>query len=217
MSRAAFAFIVMSFVILLPSVSQDRGLLTVTREITGNADFDVGRQVAVIIGIDRYREWPSLGNAVSEAKKVKAVLAKRYYIDEFVELYDESANAEGIRRLFAQELPKKLGIRDSLLVFYAGHGYLDASKTGFWIASDGAKNEFSQSGWIPNAQIRNYISNLKAQRVLVLADSCFSGDFLNVHRGNAPVVDSDYCRKALQLTARQVLTSGASESVPDDS
>jgi hypothetical protein len=99
--------VILSLLLLLPAFAQDRGLSVVAREITGQADFDVGRQVAVIIGIDRYKEWPSLRSAVSEAKKVKAVLEKRYFIDEFIELYDEAANSAGIRRLFAQDLPKK--------------------------------------------------------------------------------------------------------------
>jgi hypothetical protein len=61
------------------------------------------------------------------------------------------------------------------------------------------------------------IGGLKAQRILILADACFSGDFLNVNRGASPTIDSAYYRQALKLVARQVLTSGASQSVPDDS
>ncbi|MFA6507036.1 MAG: SUMF1/EgtB/PvdO family nonheme iron enzyme, partial [Treponemataceae bacterium] len=155
--------------------------------------------------------------AVPEANAVKRLLSERYYIDDFFELYDADATAANIRKLFVQTLPAKVGIKDSVLVFYAGHGQLDSSGTGFWIAADGTKDALDQSGWIPNAQLRNLIGNLKAQRILVLADACFSGDFLNVNRGASPTVDSAYFRRALQLTARQVLTSGASESVPDES
>ncbi len=197
--------------------AQERGLSVMARAIVGSDDFDVGRQYAVIIGIDKYDEWPSLNGAAAEAKTVRRVLAERYFIDEFIELYDRDATAAGIRRLFVDVLPRKVGLKDSLLVFYAGHGYLDESKTGFWIASDGDKDIYSQRGWIPNAQLRNYIAGLKVQRVLLIADACFSGDFLNVTRGAGPTVDSEYFRKALRLTARQVLTSGASETVPDES
>lgn len=180
-------------------------------------EFEVGRQYAVIIGIDKYDQWPSLRSAAAEARDVKRVLADRYYVDEFFELYDKDATAAGIRRLFLDTLPKKVGLKDSLLIFYAGHGYLDESKTGFWIASDGDKDVYSQRGWIPNAQLRNYVAGLKVQRVLLVADACFSGDFLNVTRGAGPAIDSAYFKKALSLTARQVLTSGSSEAVPDES
>jgi hypothetical protein len=197
--------------------AEDRGLAIVAREATGKGDFDIGRQYAVIIGINQYKEWPSLKNAAPEARQVKSLLAERYYIDEFLELYDGEATAANIRRLFVETLPKKLGLHDSLLVFYAGHGQLDSSNTGFWIASDASSDAMSQSGWVPNAQLRNMIGQLKAQRVLILSDACFSGDFLNVSRGALPAVDSAYFRRALQLVSRQVLSSGASETVPDES
>ena len=151
--------------------AQDRGLAVQARQVTGDPSFDIGRQYAVIIGIDRYKEWNSLRNAVSEARSVKSILESRYYIDEFIELYDGAATAAGIRKLFAETLPRKLEKEDSLFIFYAGHGYLDASNTGFWIAADGVKDVFDQRGWIPNQQIRNYLSLLKAQRVLVVADA----------------------------------------------
>jgi hypothetical protein len=102
-------------------------------------------------------------------------------------------------------------------VFYAGHGQIDASNTGSWVASDGVLDPMSQNGWIPNANLRNMIGRLKAQRILVLADSCFSGDFLDRTRGAPPKIDSAYFQKAVQLRARQVLTAGSSESVADKS
>jgi hypothetical protein len=218
-SHKALYVIVVAFLTTLafPLAAQDRGVSVMARELVGKSDFDVGRQYAVIIGIDRYKEWPALRSAVAEAKSVRVVLGERYYIDEFFELYDADATAANIRRLFVDTLPKKVGTKDSLLVFYAGHGQLDATKTGFWIASDGSQDPYAQNNWIPNAQLRNMIGGLKAQRILVLADACFAGDFLNVSRSAAPVIDSAYFRQALQLTARQVLTSGASETVPDES
>lgn len=197
--------------------AQERGIDVVAREATGDPSFDAGRQIAVIIGIDRYKEWPSLRSATSEARAIRGALADRYVIDEFLELYDADATAASIRRLFAETIPAKVGSRDSLLVFYAGHGYTDSTGTGFWIASDGSRDTFAQNNWIPNQQIRNMISKIKAQRIRILADACFSGDLLNVSRGAAPIIDSAYYRKALRLQARPVITSGSSESVPDDS
>ena len=36
--------------------AQDRGLAVQARQVTGDPSFDIGRQYAVIIGIDRYKE-----------------------------------------------------------------------------------------------------------------------------------------------------------------
>jgi len=217
MKNRGIAFLAFVLLAALPLPAQDRGLAVVGRQVTGKDNFDIGRQYAVIIGIDKYKEWPSLRSAVEEAKSVRDALADRYYIDQFFELYDEQATATAIRRLFTETLPGKIGVHDSLLVFYAGHGQLDKSKTGFWIACDGSSDQLSKNHWIPNTQLRNMIGNLGAQRILILADACFSGDFLNVSRGALPSIDSAYYRQALQLVARQVLTSGASQSVPDES
>ena len=219
-AAATMAFLAMfatGLIAVRAAGAQDRGLNVVARAVTGDPAFDAGRQYAVIIGIDKYREWPALRSAVSEAQAIKKALAERYVIDKFYELYDDDATAANIRRLFIETLPAQIGIKDSLLVFYAGHGQTDATKTGFWIASDGSRDQFAQNNWIPNQQLRNMIGGLKAQRILILADACFSGDFLNVTRGATPTIDNAYYKKALQLTARQVLTSGASQSVPDDS
>ena len=197
--------------------AQSRGLSVVARQVTENSNFDVGKQYAVIIGIDSYQNWNPLKGAVAEAQSLKKVLADDYYIDEFIELYNDDATASNIRKLFSQTLPSKLDVHDSLLIFYAGHGHLDESKSGFWIPVDGGTDTLTQDRWIPNAQLRNYIGQLKAQRILVMADSCFSGDLLNTNRGAIPNIDSAYYKQALQLTSRQVLSSGSSETVPDNS
>lgn len=195
--------------------AQDRGLAVVARSVAGQ-DYQIGRQYAVLIAVDRYQKWTPLRNPVSDAKAVKSILQKRYYIDEFVELYDGDATAVGIRRLFA-DLIARTGPSDSVLIYYAGHGYTDQFKTGFWIPADGGTDVEAQDRWIPNQQIRNFVSQMKARSVALVADSCFSGDLLNVSRGAAPTLDAEYYKAALKYRARQVLTSGASETVPDES
>ena len=195
--------------------AQSRGLEVAARAV-GGADLRIGKQYAVLIAIDRYQEWTPLRNPVKDAKAVKEILARRYFIDEFIELYDGDATAVGIRRLFG-DLVDRTGPADSVLIYYAGHGYTDRFNTGFWIPVDGGKNIEAQDRWIQNQQIRNFVSMMKARSVALVADSCFSGDLLNVSRGAEPVLDSEYFRNALKYNARQVLTSGASETVPDES
>jgi voltage-gated potassium channel Kch len=195
----------------------DRGLSVVARQVTESNNFNIGRQYAVVIGIDRYSEWQPLSQARAEAESIRNILMQQYYMDEIIELYDEDASAENIMTLFSSRLKEKVGLRDSLFIFYAGHGHLDESKTGYWIPVDGSSDHIKRSGWIANAQIRAWIAGLKAQRILIVADSCFSGDLLDVSRSATPEIDNAYFKKALSLTARQVLTSGASETVPDQS
>ncbi len=212
--KILFALVIaLSLVSLVPA--QDRGLDVVARSV-GGADYKIGRQYAVLIAVDRYKEWTPLRNPVKDARAVRDILQRRYFIDEIVELYDEDATAVGIRRLFA-DLIDRTKPADSVLIYYAGHGYTDRFQTGFWIPADGGKDIEAQERWLPNQQIRNFVTQIKAHSVALVSDSCFSGDLLNVHRGAAPTVDSVYFRNALKYTSRQVLTSGASETVPDES
>jgi formylglycine-generating enzyme required for sulfatase activity len=115
-------------------------------------------------------------------------------------------------------LQSRLGVHDSLFIYYAGHGHLDnASKQGFWIPVDGGTDRYAQENWLSNSLIRGYISGFKTIHVFLVSDACFSGDILNVTRSLPPQIDNAYYRKAYALTTRQVLTSGSSETVPDES
>jgi hypothetical protein len=203
----------------LPLFAQNadmRGLKTVVSQL-GGGTADVGRQYAVLIAVNRYKSWMGLRNPVKDAKEIKEILARKYFISDFLELYDEAATKAGIIRLF-NRLITEAKPEDSILVFYAGHGHLDkTSNTGFWIPVDGGTDVDEQANWLPNAQIRGFVSNMKARHVALITDSCFSGDFLNPTRGIAPTITNEYFKKAYSRVSRQVLTSGASESVPDES
>jgi hypothetical protein len=196
--------------------AQDRGLTVAVQETLGS-NAVAGKQWAVFIAIDRYQEWGPLSNPVRDAREIRDILTKNYYIDEVRELYDSQATAGNIRRLF-DELRQKTGRNDSVFVFYAGHGQTDeVTKTGSWIPVDAGRDQFAQTNWLPNIQIRNMLSALPALHVFLIADACFSGDILDTNRGASPEINSEYLRKAYSLVSRQVMTSGASESVPDSS
>ena len=213
MKKAVFFFL---FICSFALSAQDRGLEIKVKEMAGE-HAGVGRQYAVLIGIDRYQRWLPLKNPVSDATDIKKILSRKYYIDEFVELYDEAATKSGIIRLFSN-LIQKIRPEDSIFIFYAGHGHLDKmSNTGFWIPVDGGTDEFAQENWLSNQQIRGYVSKLQSRHVAIIVDSCFSGDIFTASRGNVPAITSEYFKNAYSRVSRQVLTSGALETVPDDS
>jgi hypothetical protein len=195
---------------------EGRGLQYAVNELV-NDEVVVGRTWAVFIAIDRYENWLPLRNPVQDARDIRSILMNRYYIDEVVELYDEKATKGGIARLF-DELFQNVGRQDSVFIYYAGHGYLDSlSNTGFWIPVDGGTDRFDQDKWLSNSVIRGYVSNIRAKDVALFVDSCFSGDILNPTRGAPPEINNEYFRLAYQRRSRQVVTSGASETVPDTS
>ncbi|MDR0730539.1 MAG: SUMF1/EgtB/PvdO family nonheme iron enzyme [Treponema sp.] len=199
---------------LAPLGAQDRGFRSAAAV---GPDVVIGRQWAVFIAIDRYQEWGPLTNPVKDAREIRDILVDRFFIDEVVELYDADATAANIRRLFA-DLRTRTEINDSVFVFYAGHGQTDAvTSTGSWIPVDGGRDQLAQANWLPNIQIRNMLSALPAKHVFLVADACFSGDMLDTSRGASPEINNEYYRRAYSRVSRQVMTSGASETVPDTS
>ncbi|MCL4699510.1 MAG: caspase family protein, partial [Burkholderiaceae bacterium] len=102
---------------------------------------------------------------------------------------------------------------DNLLIYYAGHGWLDPeADKGFWLPVDAHQDKRTQ--WVSNDTVRDALRALKAKHVLVVADSCFSGALT---RGAAPRAGrgSDYLLRMSRLKARQVLSSGGLEPVAD--
>jgi len=177
-----------------------------------------GNQWLFVIGIDTYINWPRLKTAVSDAKSVRDVLLSRYYFDKdhLIELYDEQATRRNIlgRLRF---LAKKARKDDSLVIFYAGHGHLDSiTKAGSWIPVGSGVED--TSAWITNHDIKNYlrVDAIKAKHILLISDSCFSGDFFRGRRGKLPEVTDTVIKNAYKLTSRQAITSGGLEPVGDE-
>jgi hypothetical protein len=215
MKKLAFALSLALFA-LGSLMGEERGLTVVVRDLAGEYA-QAGKQYAVFIAVDKYKSWVPLKNPVRDAKEIRRILEDRYYLDESIELYDAQATKTGVFRLF-QKLIQDTRPEDSVFIFYAGHGQLDGlTQTGFWIPVDAGTDALAQENWIPNIQVRNLISQLKSRHVLLISDSCFSGDILNPTRGAAPTIDKGYFATAYSRVSRQVLTSGASESVPDES
>jgi sulfatase modifying factor 1 len=209
------AFICLVFAGAASAHCQENGARKAARAL--DPAFEAGRQWLVEIAISSYEEWPSLSGPREDAESLRSELVGDYYIDKVITLYDGDATRANVAKLFVT-LQEEVGIRDSLLIFYAGHGYLDrSSDTGFWIPTDAGRSVFEQKNWLTNSQIRGYIANIKSTHVCVIMDSCFGGDILATERGKPGTIGTEYFKKAYRRTSRQVLTSGASESVPDKS
>jgi regulation of enolase protein 1 (concanavalin A-like superfamily) len=215
MKKICILFIACTLFVPAMLISQDRGLTLLVKDLGTNAR--AGRQYLLLIAIDKYQSWTPLRNPVKDAREIRDVLTSRYYIDETIELFDAQATKANILKTFTA-LQAKLQTNDSLLVYYAGHGHLDAAtNSGFWIPVNAGTDKFEQANWLPNTQIRGLISNMKSIHLLMVSDSCFSGDLLNSSRGLQDEINIDYFRKAYTRISRQILTSGASETVPDES
>lgn len=169
------------------------------------------------IGINSYLSWPRLKTAVNDARAVKDVLLKRYHLDpaRVVELTDEKATRQNILGAF-RDLAKKVRPEDSLLVYYAGHGHIDGiTGKGSWIPVESGADD--PTNWLSNRDVTDYlnVNAIKAKHVLLVSDSCFSGDFFRGNRGGLPAIDDAMLRKAYTRSSRQAISSGGLEPVSD--
>jgi len=171
-------------------------------------EINYGNYHALVIGNDKYQHLSSLSNAVNDANDVASLLRSKYKFN--VNLLTNATRDEIVSAL--SELRNSISSNDNLLVYYAGHGYLDkAADEGFWLPVD-AEND-NQVHWVANETIMRSVRTMQAKHVMVVADSCFSG---TLTRG-IKIIDKspNYINKIVQKKARTVLTSGGLEPVSD--
>ncbi|HSF64014.1 MAG TPA: caspase family protein, partial [Paracoccaceae bacterium] len=115
------------------------------------------------------------------------------------------------------QISRIAGAKDTVLIFYAGHGiYEQATQGAFWLPVDAqAGLPFS---WLPAAAISDAILRIEAGNVLVISDSCYSGALLRGDGASEPVDDTDRLRALQRLAdkrSRIVIASGGNEPVLD--
>jgi len=211
--------IILVFILLVLAgrsfADETRGVSTYAEGLGPN--LKVGRQYLVVIGINEYQYWLPLHSPVKDVREIRDILVSRYYIDKVFELYDHEATKANIIKLFVK-LQEKVQIHDSVLIVYSGHGHLDEnSNTGFWIPVNAGTDIYEQHNWLPHTQLKGLISNIKASHVCVISDSCFAGDLIYNTRSIPANIDAEYFKRSYSRVSRQVLTSGATEAVPDES
>jgi len=175
------------------------------------AGIKFGRYHALVIGNQAYKHLKALRTPVADARAVAEVLQRDYgYPKEHVRVLTNATRAEMVLAL--DMLRRTLGEQDNLLIYYAGHGYLDKDvDRGYWLPVD-AKRETTEN-WLSNADITDKLKGLRAKHVLVVVDSCFSGTLVR-DVGVAPLASADILR-LVQKKARTVITSGGVEPVLD--
>jgi ankyrin repeat protein len=172
------------------------------------SDFDFGKYSALVIGNNNYKHLPRLKTAKNDAREVAEVLQSQYGFN--VELLLDADRSEILLAL--SNLRWKLNNRDNLLIYYAGHGWLDEeADEGYWLPIDARKD--NMLAWISNSSITTSLRAIKAKHVLIVADSCYSGKLARgVHIVNKT---PGYLTHLSTKRARCVISSGGVEPVID--
>ncbi|MBI2788173.1 MAG: caspase family protein [Elusimicrobia bacterium] len=132
--------------------------------------------VAVVLGVEKYADLPAADFAERDATAVRDhLLALGVPRRNIVFAVDQQVTKTGIMKYIEAWLPKRVTERSTVFVYFAGHGAPDF-RTGkaFLVPSDGDPKYLRLSGY-PLARLYEKVAGLKAKRVVVALDSCFSG------------------------------------------
>jgi Caspase domain len=169
------------------------------------------RNLAVIFGNERYADFPALRTPLADTRAIAAVLEKDYGFTVRI-----VTNATRYQMLSAlSQLRRDATEQDNVLVYYAGHGYLDDSTSrGYWLPIDAEHDNVAN--WLSTSDITDMLAGIQARHALILADSCFSGTLLR-SVGGAVAIDerNTLLRKLASKRSRTIMTSGGLEPVID--
>ncbi|MCP5251524.1 MAG: caspase family protein [Burkholderiales bacterium] len=191
-----------------------------TSEVPGNnpksASIASSKYIALLIGNNQYRHIGSLQTAVNDAMVLKSILEKKYGFK--AELLMNATRSEILGAI--SNLQRAATTDTSVLIYYAGHGYLaEDENRGYWMPVDADMN--NPANWVANDDITSKIRAMAAKHVLVVADSCYSGmmtreipsDSFDWKRSNQE--KWTYWEKMSKKKARKVMSSGGLEPVLD--
>lgn len=132
--------------------------------------------MAVIVGIEKYSSIPDATFAERDAEAVRRhLIALGYPERNILFLTGEKATRSAIQKYVEVWLPKNVKEGSQVLFYFSGHGAPDpASKQAYLVPWDGDPKFLENTGY-PIAKLYQSLGALKARRVLVVLDSCFSG------------------------------------------
>ncbi|MFQ5560057.1 MAG: caspase family protein [Nitrospinota bacterium] len=145
-----------------------------------------GQVWGAVIGVSEYRD-PSINDlkyAASDAQAFYDYLRDDFAIPEknLFALYDDKATIQNIRNLLGVKLKNKARKKDTVIIFYAGHGAPEVDS--FVEYEDGVEKYFLPHDSDPNSlystafpmkEVEKIVGRIKAERIAFIADTCFSG------------------------------------------
>ena len=166
-----------------------------------------------MIGNQNYAYMTDLKTPHADARAVASLLEADY--DFQVTLLLNATRYQILTSLNA--LAHDLESDDNLLIYYAGHGKLDATnRRGHWLPIDAEPG--NTANWVSNQSLTDLLNVMHARHVMVVADSCYSGalarsavTWLEPGRAETP----EWYEAMVESRARVALTSGGLRPVLD--
>lgn len=132
--------------------------------------------LAVVVGVERYRSLPVASYAENDASSVEDALRDLGVPEEnIVRLNGPRAGLSELSKYFEEWLPLHAKKTSRVFVFFSGHGAPDiASSVPFLMPWDGDATFVKSTGY-PLSKLYESLGKLQAREVIVALDSCFTG------------------------------------------
>ncbi len=160
-----------------------------------------GNYHALLIGNNNYEFMAGFNCFKKGAEEVARLLLDDYGFNVNVVI---NATRRDIMTAL-NNLRTSLGDQDNLLIYYAGHGWLDKeADEGYWLPVDAEPD--NKINWVSNSYIISTLKAMHAKHVLIVANSCYSGKLTRGYR--IRIKTRDYFTRIAKKRARSVLTHG---------
>lgn len=191
MSRAVIQTLCLVAILAPIAASQDAGAQLTHRDLglkrIGSTTelttpVQVPRGYAIVIGISDYKNLKAsdrLPFAEKDAQNIYSALiskeAGNIEFENIVKLLGRDATLENLRNAIENWLPAKAGPADRVIVFFVGHGFVDAAGRGYLAPYDIEPADMSRTAY-PMDRLGEVLSKeVKARWKLLLTDACHSG------------------------------------------
>ena len=154
------------------------------KTISVHLDKKKGEVWAAVIGINHYKNLPSLKYSVNDAREFYRYLLETNKIpkENIWLLLDEEATLDKIRSVLGTHLRRKAGKDDMVIIYLAGHGATErdsASPDGDglekYILPHNADPKDLYSSAIPMNEVARIFQRITSERLVFISDTCYSG------------------------------------------
>jgi hypothetical protein len=182
------------------------------------SEIRTARPHALLVGNMHYTNVTSLKTPIADVDTIAALLRERYGFE--VTVLHDATRYQILSAL--NRLRQELTNQDDLLLYYAGHGQTVTAGNrdrGYWVPVDA--EEQSTANWISTTDITDILATMAVRKILVVADSCYSGlltrsSLERLAAGASTAAQQDYFRTIALQKSRNVLTSGGNVPVLDE-
>jgi hypothetical protein len=180
---------------------------------------------AVVIGINKYKNLPSLKYAVNDAREFYRYLTEVNQVpkDHVWLLLDEEATLDKLRRTLGTLLRRSAGRDDTVIIFLAGHGATEKDSSSpdgdgleKYILPHNADPTDLYSSAMPMSEVARIFQRISSDRLVFIGDTCYSGASGGrtiLAGGTRVTVSSAFLERLSQGKGRVIITASDANEV----